>query len=165
MGMCSEWYHTTREIGVWRNEPAFVSCHVSIRQSLSCVMPSWRHAKSLLVFILYLRMCIQANTTFENVYWPLSLGWPYEGIARWCMLLCLALNYIHAPPTRAVTAILPRQNLRHDPEQGQLNYRKDMNSDKIWINEKLANQVRTSPVKIHLMIESSLLYMARAPAF
>ena len=51
--MCSERHYTTREIGGWRhdNEPVRASCHVSIRQSPSCVMPFWTHAKCLLDFI------------------------------------------------------------------------------------------------------------------
>ena len=74
MGMCSEWHYTTREIGGWRhdNEPDRASCHhdnspcrarwhVSIRQSPSCVMPFWTHAKCLLAFISYLPMWIKAH--------------------------------------------------------------------------------------------------------
>ena len=44
--------------GDWRMETwqraRRASCHVSIRQSPSCVMPFWTHAKCLLAFISYL---------------------------------------------------------------------------------------------------------------
>ena len=46
-------------------------CHVSIRQSPSCVMPFWTHAKCLLAFISYLPMWIKAKYTFiKTVYSP-----------------------------------------------------------------------------------------------
>ena len=56
-------HYTTREIGGWRhdNEPVRASCHVSIRQSPSCVIPFWTHAKCLLAFISYLPMWIKAK--------------------------------------------------------------------------------------------------------
>ena len=47
------------------------SCHVSIRQSPSCVMPFWTHAKCLLAFISYLPMWIKAKyTSIKTVYSP-----------------------------------------------------------------------------------------------
>ena len=45
---------------VWYNYRS----HVSIRQSQSCVMPFWTHAKCLLAFISYLPMWIKAKYTF-----------------------------------------------------------------------------------------------------
>ena len=54
------------------------SCHVSIRQSPSCVMPFWTHAKCLLAFISYLPMWIKAKYTFiKTVYSPRFYGGPY----------------------------------------------------------------------------------------
>ena len=54
------------------------SCHVSIRQSPSCVMPFWTHAKCLLAFISYLPMWIRAKYTFiKTVYSPRFYGRPY----------------------------------------------------------------------------------------
>ena len=54
------------------------SCHVSIRQSPSCVMPFWTHAKCLLDFISYLPMWIKAKYTFiKTVYSPRFYGGPY----------------------------------------------------------------------------------------
>ena len=54
------------------------SCHVSIRQSPSCVMPFWTHAKCLLAFISYLPMWIKAKYTFvKTVYSPQFYGGPY----------------------------------------------------------------------------------------
>ena len=54
------------------------SCHVSIRQSPSCVMPFWTHAKCLLAFISYLPMWIKAKYTFiKIVYSPRFYGGPY----------------------------------------------------------------------------------------
>ena len=54
------------------------SCHVSILQSPSCVMPFWTHAKCLLAFISYLPMWIKAKYTFiKTVYSPRFYGGPY----------------------------------------------------------------------------------------
>ena len=54
------------------------SCHVSIRQSPSCVMPFWTHAKCLLAFISYLPMWKKAKYTFiKTVYSPRFYGGPY----------------------------------------------------------------------------------------
>ena len=68
--------------GDWRKETwqraRRASCHVSIRQSPSCVMPFWTHAKCLLAFISYLPMWIKAKYTFiKTVYSPLFYGGPY----------------------------------------------------------------------------------------
>ena len=68
--------------GDWRMETwqraRRASCHVSIRQSPSCVMPFWTHAKCLLAFISYLPMWIKAKYTFiKNVYSPRFYGVPY----------------------------------------------------------------------------------------
>ena len=68
--------------GDWRMETwqraRRASCHVSIRQSPSCVMPFWTHAKCLLAFISYLPMWIKAKYTFiKTVYSPRFYGWPY----------------------------------------------------------------------------------------
>ena len=68
--------------GDWRMETwqrtRRASCHVSIRQSPSCVMPFWTHAKCLLAFISYLPMWIKARYTFiKTVYSPRFYGGPY----------------------------------------------------------------------------------------
>ena len=68
--------------GDWRMETwqraRRASCHVSIRQSPSCVMPFWTHAKCLLAFISYLPMWIKAKYTFiKTVYSPRCDGGPY----------------------------------------------------------------------------------------
>ena len=68
--------------GHWRMETwqraCRASCHVSIRQSPSCVMPFWTHAKCLLAFISYLPMWIKAKYTFiKTVYSPRFYGGPY----------------------------------------------------------------------------------------
>ena len=68
--------------GDWRMETwqraRRASCHVSIRQSPSCVMPFWTHAKCLLAFISYLPMWIKAKYTFiKTVYSPRFYGEPY----------------------------------------------------------------------------------------
>ena len=68
--------------GDWRMETSQrarrTSCHVSIRQSPSCVMPFWTHAKCLLAFISYLPMWIKAKYTFiKTVYSPRFDGGPY----------------------------------------------------------------------------------------
>ena len=68
--------------GDWRMETwqraRRASCHVSIRQSPSCVMPFWTHAKCLLAFISYLPMWIEAKYTFiETVYSPRFYGGAY----------------------------------------------------------------------------------------
>ena len=68
--------------GDWRMETwqraRRVSCHVSIRQSPSCVMPFWTHAKCLLAFISYLPMWIKAKYTFiKTVYSRRFYGGPY----------------------------------------------------------------------------------------
>ena len=68
--------------GDWRMETwqraHRASCHVSIRQSPSCVMPFWTHAKRLLAFISYLPMWIKAKYTFiKTVYSPRFYGGPY----------------------------------------------------------------------------------------
>ena len=65
--------------GDWRMETwqraRRASCHVSIRQSPSCVMPFWTHAKCLLAFISYLPMWIKAKYTFiKAVYSPRFYG-------------------------------------------------------------------------------------------
>ena len=60
----------------WRARRA--SCHVSIRQSPSCVIPFWTHAKCLLAFISYFPMWIKAKYTFiKTVYSPRFYGGPY----------------------------------------------------------------------------------------
>ena len=54
------------------------SCHVSIRQSPSCVTPFWTHAKCLLAFISYLPTWVKANYTFiKTVYSTRSCGGLY----------------------------------------------------------------------------------------
>ena len=68
--------------GDWRMETwqrvRRASCHVSIRQSPSCVMRFWTHAKCLLAFISYLPMWIKAKYTFiKTVYSPRFYGGPY----------------------------------------------------------------------------------------
>ena len=68
--------------GDWRMETwqraRRASCQVSIRQSPSCVMPFWTHAKCLLAFISYLLMWIKAKYTFiKTVYSPRFYGGPY----------------------------------------------------------------------------------------
>ena len=68
--------------GDWRMETwqraRRASCHVSIRQSPSCVMPFWTHAKCLLAFISYLPMWIKAKYTFiKTAYSPRFYGGPY----------------------------------------------------------------------------------------
>ena len=68
--------------GDWRMETwqwaRRASCHVSIRQSPSCVMPFWTHAKCLLAFISYLPMWIKAKYTFiKTVNSPWFYGGPY----------------------------------------------------------------------------------------
>ena len=68
--------------GNWRMETwkraRRASCHVSIRQSPSCVMPFWTHAKCILAFISYLPMWIKAKYTFiKTVYSPRFYGGPY----------------------------------------------------------------------------------------
>ena len=68
--------------GDWRMETwqraRRASCHVSIRQSPSCVMPFWTHAKCLLAFISYLPMWLKAKYIFiKTVYSPRFYGWPY----------------------------------------------------------------------------------------
>ena len=68
--------------GDWRMETwqraRKASCHVSIRQSPSCVMPFWTHAKCLLAFISYPPMWIKAKYTFlKTVYSPQFYGGPY----------------------------------------------------------------------------------------
>ena len=68
--------------GDWRMETwqraRRASCHVTIRQSPSCVMPFWTHAKCLLAFISYLPMWIKAKYTFiKTVYNPRFYGGPY----------------------------------------------------------------------------------------
>ena len=65
--------------GDWRMETwqraRRASCHVSIRQYPSCVMPFWTHAKCLLAFISYLPMWIKAKYTFiKTVYSPRFYG-------------------------------------------------------------------------------------------
>ena len=59
--------------GDWRMETwqraRRASCHVSIRQSPSCVMPFWTHAKCLLAFISYLPMWMKAKYTFIIIYY------------------------------------------------------------------------------------------------
>ena len=68
--------------GDWRMETwqraRRASCHASIRQSPSCVMPFGTHAKCLLAFISYLPMWIKAKYTFiKTVYSPQFYGGPY----------------------------------------------------------------------------------------
>ena len=68
--------------GDWRMETwqraRRASCHVSIRQSPSCVMPFWTHAKCLLAFISYIPMWIKAKYPFiETVYSPRFYGGAY----------------------------------------------------------------------------------------
>ena len=68
--------------GDWRMETwqraRRASCHVSIRQSPSCVMPFWTHAKCLLAFISYPPMWIKTKYTFiKTVYSPRFYGGPY----------------------------------------------------------------------------------------
>ena len=68
--------------GDWRMETwqqaRRASCHASIRQSPSCVMPFWTHAKCLLALISYLPMWIKGKYTFiKTVYSPRFYGGPY----------------------------------------------------------------------------------------
>ena len=95
LGRCTELYHSNiiarrhghvfrmalHNEGDWRLETwraRRASCHVSIRQSPSCVMPFWTHAKCLLAFISYHPMWIKAKNTFiKTVYSPRFYGGPY----------------------------------------------------------------------------------------
>ena len=79
--------------GDWRMETwqraRRASCHVSIRQSPSCVMPFWTHANCLLTFISYLPMWIKTKYTFiKTVYSPRFYGGSYlqakcSGVLFW----------------------------------------------------------------------------------
>ena len=97
--------------GDWRMETwqraRRASCHVSIRQSPSCVMPFWTHAKCLLAFISYLPMWIKPKyTSIKTVYSPRFYGGPYLQAKH--ADVCSGVNCVHAPPARAVTAIFKR---------------------------------------------------------
>ena len=71
MAMCPEWHYTTREIGGWRhdNEPVRASCHVSIRQSPSCVMSQRPVTRSFDVFF-----DLRLNKRLSKQSW----GWWFE---------------------------------------------------------------------------------------
>ena len=88
--------------GDWRIETwkRRAYCHVSIRQSQSCVMPFWTHAKYLVAFISYLQMCIKVKHTFIiTVYSTQSFGGQYMQ-ANHADVCSGVLS-----PARAVTAI------------------------------------------------------------
>ena len=84
------------------------SCHVSICQSPSCVMPFWTHAKCLLAFISYLPMSIKAKYTFiKTVYSPRFYGGPYmqakhadvcSGVLFWTA--CTRRQHVLSLPSR-----------------------------------------------------------------
>ena len=84
------------------------SCHVSICQSPSCVMPFWTHAKCLLAFISYLPMWIKAKYTFiKTVYSPRFYGRPYmqakhadicSGVLFWTA--CTRRTHVLSLPSR-----------------------------------------------------------------
>ena len=111
--------------GDWRMETwqraRRASCHVSIRQSPSCVMPFWTHAKYLLAFISYLPMWIKAKYTFiKTVYSSRFYGGPYmqakhadvcSGVLFW--IACTRRPRVLSLPSRC-------QNPIHDGKQGQL---------------------------------------------
>ena len=111
--------------GDWRMETwqraRRASCHVSIRQSPSCVMPFWTHAKCLLAFISYLPMWIKAKYTFiKTVYSPRFYGGPYmqakhadvcSGVLFWTA--CTRRPHVLSLPSRC-------ENPIHDGKQGQL---------------------------------------------
>ena len=115
--------------GDWRMETwqraRRASCHVSIRQSPSCVMPFWTHAKCLLAFISYLPMWIKAKYTFiKTVYSPRFYGGPYmqakhadvcSGVLFWTA--CTRRPHVLSLPSRC-------ENPIHDGKQGQLKVRK-----------------------------------------
>ena len=104
----------------WQRAPG-ASCHVSIRQSPSCVMPFWTHAKCLRAFISYLPMWIKAKYTFiKTVYSPRFYGGPYMQAKHADVCWCFVLNCVHAPPARAVTAISLCKKTIHDDNQGLL---------------------------------------------
>ena len=98
--------------GDWRMETwqraRRASCHVSIRQSPSCVMLFWTHAKCLLAFISYLSMWIKAKYTFiKTIYSPRFYGGPYmqakhadicSGVLFWTA--CTRRSHVLSLPSR-----------------------------------------------------------------
>ena len=98
--------------GDWRIETwqraRRASCHVSIRQSPSCVMPFWTHAKCLLAFISYLPMWLKAKYTFiKTVCSPRIYGGPYmqakhadvcSGVLFWTV--CTRRQHVLSLPSR-----------------------------------------------------------------
>ena len=139
MGMCSEWHYTTREIGGWRhgNEPVRASCYVSIRQSPSCVMPFWTHAKCLLAFISYLPMWIKAKTHLSKPF--LARDFMEGHICRQNKLK-FALVFCFELRARAARTCchchLAVKNPIHDGKLGQLKLPKHvMNGTTMWSHD------------------------------
>ena len=97
------------------------SCHVSIRQSLSCVMPFWTHAKCLLAFISYLPMWIKAKYTFiKTVYSRRFYGGPYLQVKH--ADVCSGVLFWTACTRRSHVLSLPSccEHPIHDGKRGQL---------------------------------------------
>ena len=112
------------------------SCHVSIRQSPSCVMPFWTHAKCLLAFISYLPMWIKAKYTFiKTVYSPRFYGWPYlqakhadvcSGVLFWTA--CTRRPHVLSLPSSSGC-----EKQIHDGKRGKLKLpKKVMNGTTMW---------------------------------
>ena len=127
--------------GDWRMETwqraRRASCHVSVRQSPSCVMPFWTHAKCLLAFISYLPMWIKAKYTFiKTIYSSRFYGWPYlqakhadvcSGVLFWTACT-RARTCCHCHLQAAV------KNPIHDGKRSQLKHcqKKVMNGTTMW---------------------------------
>ena len=111
--------------GSWRMETwqraRRARCHVSIRQSPSCVMPFWTHAKCLLAFISYRPMWIKPNT---HLLKPFIARDFMEGHICRQNTLMFALVFCFELRERAVRTCrhchLAVKNPIHDGNQGQL---------------------------------------------
>ena len=114
--------------GDWRMETwqraRRASCHVSIRQSPSCVMPFWTHAKCLLAFISYLSMWIKAKYTFiKTIYSPRFYGGPYmqANTLMFALVFCFELRALRARAARTCChSHLAVKNPIHDGKRGQI---------------------------------------------
>ena len=107
--------------GDWRMETwqraRRASCHVSIRQSPSCVMPFWTHAKCLLAFISYLPMWIKAKYTFiKTVYSHICR----QNTLMFALVFCFELRARAARTCCHCHLQAAVKNPIHDGKRGQL---------------------------------------------
>ena len=137
-----------------------------VRQSASCIMPFWTHAKCLLAFVSYIPMWIKSqNTLIKTVYSTLSYGSHYVGKHTFSPVFCFELRE-RAARTCCHCHLAVKNPIR-DGKQDQLKLPKSHERNRMWScdTELCTNGVEASKgwiFIIHFSIYSTTRYCCHA---